>query len=123
MTNREVELVNNKAARNYTHKKTIGAFALVWIGVVIVIVFYIATAAAVTADVDWNAIDWNSDNVYTEDADSVDLPRGTWCLIASIRNNYGEPRTLIYLREGARGLRGCDPENQIVVEPKKEDAR
>jgi hypothetical protein len=60
-------------------------------------------------------IDWESPDVYTADADEVRLPPGSWCLVLSVHNNPGEPRTLTYMR-GA--FDWCDPEDRVVIEDK-----
>jgi hypothetical protein len=57
-------------------------------------------------------IDWKSPDVITGDADEIELPPGSWCLILSVRNNHGEPRTLTYQRGT---FDWCDPEDRVVV--------
>jgi hypothetical protein len=63
-------------------------------------------------------IDWKSPDVVTGDADEIKLPPGKWCLILSVRNNYGEPRTLTYMRGT---FDWCDPSDRVVVRKKKKE--
>jgi hypothetical protein len=57
-------------------------------------------------------IDWKSPDIFTVDADEIELlPPGTWCRIMSVRNNYGEPRTLVF----QRGI-NCCPNARVVIE-------
>jgi hypothetical protein len=73
-----------------------------------VVAVLVSSASAVPAA----DIDWNSPDVVTGDADEIELPPGTWCLVMRVRNNVGEPATLIY----QRGI-DCDPEDRVVIEP------
>jgi hypothetical protein len=52
---------------------------------------------------------------YHADEGEVDLPPGSWCLVLSVRNNHGEPHTLVY-RRGT--FDWCDPEDRVVVNNK-----
>jgi hypothetical protein len=78
----------------------------------------ISTLAAVLAAIVATAasaadIDWSSPDIFTVDADEIPelLPPGTWCRILSVRNNHGEPRTLVF----RRGI-DCCPEDRVVIE-------
>ena len=62
-------------------------------------------------------IDFASPDVLTFDAGEGKLPPGEYCLVFSVRNNPGEPRTLTYLR-GKHDW--CDPEDRVVVKRKRE---
>jgi hypothetical protein len=61
-------------------------------------------------------IDFASPDVYVADVGEVRLPKGVWCLVYSVRNNPGEPRTLVYLR-GTYDW--CDPSDRVVVKEKR----
>jgi hypothetical protein len=80
---------------------------------------FAAVAAAIVAIAAPAAeIDWSSDDIATVDADEIELlPPGTWCLVLSVRNNHGEPRTQIYRRGG-----DCDPEDRVVIEDRPRSA-
>jgi hypothetical protein len=73
------------------------------------VVAAIAASAIATPAAD---VDWNSPDIFTVDADEIELlPPGDWCLVLSVRNNRGEPRSLVY----QRGT-DCPPEDRVVVE-------
>jgi hypothetical protein len=50
-------------------------------------------------------------DVYAADQGEVRLPRGTWCLVYSVHNDPGEPRTLVFWR-GKFGW--CDPADRFT---------
>jgi hypothetical protein len=74
------------------------------------------TSVANAASVPPGPIDWKSPDVITGDADEIKLPPGEWCLIMSVRNNHGEPRTLTYQRGT---FDWCDPKDRVVVREKR----
>jgi hypothetical protein len=99
----------------------INRYLTIVLAVIIFAFLWIAMMASVAraASEPPGEIDWKSPDVITGDADEIKLPPGKWCLIMSVRNNYGEPRTLTYQRGT---FDWCNPKDRVFIR-NKEKAR
>jgi hypothetical protein len=86
------------------------------IATMIALVLLVLASVARAASLPPGEIDWKSPDVVSGDADEIKLPPGEWCLILSVRNNPGEPRTLVYQRGT---FDWCALEDRVVVKKKR----